>query len=316
MILKKKFKYDVSQGFVVDNFNDVRDYINEKVKIFKLYENWVSKDAILDLIKEINNMYDEDITNLDIDETNTHLILYSENYVKENLIQYYDYIYILGTIIYNVFDYDKNALALACDGENGPINMADMVAQGYSQLVLAKKENKNAYGASLIFATIIESELKRKFKYTILEELTNKVEQKIRNNEYTPSEDEKTLIKCLKDEEDAPKYDPIFAKGKGASGLFQFANVYDADSTVAKDQKELIENKTTLNKLLKYSMLESRVNQDFLKMMRLLFGTSNLNLRNDMAHGVLGYRNYYHISATSLLYFVSNIIINDYHLLP
>lgn len=85
--------------------------------------------------------------------------------------------------------------------------------------------------------------------------------------------------------------------------------------TANQDQKNILLNKTTLNQLLGYSFFANKVEPAFLAIMKLLFQTGNLNLRNDIAHGGFGYKNYYHTSATGLLYFMSTFVFNDEYLL-
>ena len=84
--------------------------------------------------------------------------------------------------------------------------------------------------------------------------------------------------------------------------------------TSNKDQENLLLNNTTLNQLLDYSIFSNKVEPTFLKIMKLLFQRKKLNLRNDIAHGAFGYKNYYHISATSVLYFMSTFVIKDEYL--
>ena len=312
MILQKNFKFTPNEGLTCENMDDVSSYIGEKIELFRDYGNYTSKQKKVELLEEILKMYNEDVLNTQIDMSAMTNVVYSDKADTRLMIQYYDMVWILGTIIYNVFDYGKNAVNYFEDGINGPIDMSEMLWQAYSQLHAVKMNGeKTAYGATLIFTTVLESELKRKFKESFIQEKLSEVDNVVNQGGYSLTEEEKELIKFLSHDADAKSYNGVYATTYAAYDLFKAVGVLD---TTNNDQKNLLLNKTTLNQLLGYTFFQSKVEPAFLETMKLLFQTNNLNLRNDIAHGGFGYKNYYHTATTSLLFFMATLVITDEYL--
>lgn len=313
MVLQKSFKCTPENGLICVNTDDVSNYIQNKVELFRNYENYTSKQKKIELLEEVLQMYNEDIQNPQIDMSEMSNIVYSDKVNIKQMIQYFDLVWILGSIAFNIFDYGNNALNHTEDGMNGPINMGEMVWQAYNQLHIAKiNGEKTAYGATLIFTTVLESELKKKFKILFIQDKLAEVENIVSQGTYSLSEDEKELIKYLRQDENAKEFNAVYATTQAAYELFKNVGVLE---TANQDQKNILLNKTTLNQLLGYSFFANKVEPAFLAIMKLLFQTGNLNLRNDIAHGGFGYKNYYHTSATGLLYFMSTFVFNDEYLL-
>lgn len=313
MVLQKSFKCTPENGLICVNTDDVSNYIQNKVELFRNYENYTSKQKKIELLEEVLQMYNEDIQNPQIDMSEMSNIVYSDKVNIKQMIQYFDLVWILGSIAFNIFDYGNNALNHTEDGMNGPINMGKMVWQAYNQLHIAKiNGEKTAYGATLIFTTVLESELKKKFKILFIQDKLAEVDNIVSQGTYSLSEDEKELIKYLRQDENAKEFNAVYATTQAAYELFKNVGVLE---TANQDQKNILLNKTTLNQLLGYSFFANKVEPAFLAIMKLLFQTGNLNLRNDIAHGGFGYKNYYHTSATGLLYFMSTFVFNDEYLL-
>ena len=313
MVLQKSFKCTPENGLICVNTDDVSNYIQNKVELFRNYENYTSKQKKIELLEEVLQMYNEDIQNPQIDMSEMSNIVYSDKVNIKQMIQYFDLVWILGSIAFNIFDYGNNALNHTEDGMNGPINMGAMVWQAYNQLHIAKiNGEKTAYGATLIFTTVLESELKKKFKILFIQDKLAEVDNIVSQGTYSLSEDEKELIKYLRQDENAKEFNAVYATTQAAYELFKNVGVLE---TANQDQKNILLNKTTLNQLLGYSFFANKVEPAFLAIMKLLFQTGNLNLRNDIAHGGFGYKNYYHTSATGLLYFMSTFVFNDEYLL-
>lgn len=313
MVLQKSFKCTPENGLICVNTDDVSNYIQNKVELFRNYENYTSKQKKIELLEEVLQMYNEDIQNPQIDMSEMSNIVYSDKVNIKQMIQYFDLVWILGSIAFNIFDYGNNALNHTEDGMNDPINMGEMVWQAYNQLHIAKiNGEKTAYGATLIFTTVLESELKKKFKILFIQDKLAEVDNIVSQGTYSLSEDEKELIKYLRQDENAKEFNAVYATTQAAYELFKNVGVLE---TANQDQKNILLNKTTLNQLLGYSFFANKVEPAFLAIMKLLFQTGNLNLRNDIAHGGFGYKNYYHTSATGLLYFMSTFVFNDEYLL-
>lgn len=315
MILEKHFSFEPVLGLKCTNIEDVQNYIEGKISEFRLYENYTSKQKRLGLLDEILNMYDEDIQNPDVDLSPMNGYLYYDKVNVERMLQYYDFIFIFGSIILNCFDFDKNAINHTEDGINGPIDMGKMFFEAYCELKnrrqaeVITKQSQHAFGATLMFATILESELKRKFKSLFISEKLADLYSIIAAGNFTPNADQIELIKCLQQDPNAKQYNAVYGTTQAAYDLFFSAGVCQSG-----EEKNLLLNKTTLNQLLGYSFFQTKVEDSFLKMMQNLFGTGNLNLRNDIAHGGFGYQNYYHLAATSVLFMMATIVIQDEYL--
>ena len=283
MVLQKSFKCTPENGLICVNTDDVSNYIQNKVELFRNYENYTSKQKKIELLEEVLQMYNEDIQNPQIDMSEMSNIVYSDKVNIKQMIQYFDLVWILGSIAFNIFDYGNNALNHTEDGMNGPINMGEMVWQAYNQLHIAKINGENtAYGATLIFTTVLESELKKKFKILFIQDKLAEVDNIVSQGTYSLSEDEKELIKYLRQDENAKEFNAVYATTQAAYELFKNVGVLE---TANQDQKNILLNKTTLNQLLGYSFFANKVEPAFLAIMKLLFQTGNLNLRNDIAHG-------------------------------
>lgn len=63
----------------------------------------------------------------------------------------------------------------------------------------------------MIFTTVLESELKRKFKDLFIQEKLNEVDNEVKQGRYTLSESEKDLMKFLRHEEDTKTYNSVYA---------------------------------------------------------------------------------------------------------
>ncbi len=107
MVLQKNFKFTPNEGLVCENMDDVSSYIGEKIELFRDYDNYTSKQKKIELLEEILKMYNEDILNPQIDMSAMTNVVYSDKADTRLMIQYYDIVWILGTIIFNVFDYGR-----------------------------------------------------------------------------------------------------------------------------------------------------------------------------------------------------------------
>lgn len=307
MILNKHFVFDQHKGLQCTNMDDVNTYVTEKINIFCDYNNYVDKSKKLNLLQEIIDMYNEDILNKDVDITGIQHVKYHDKIDQNQMYMYYDFIIILGSIICHVFDYDKNALKCVEDGVNGPIDMAKMVEMAYKEFHDAKVNNTVACGATLMFVTIFESELKRKFKTRFLHKKANEIERLISNGTITLTTEQRDLLDMIEDKPNHKTFNNVYATTQAAYELFNFSGVLDNPT----EQKSLLLNQTTLNQLLGYSFFRNEVEPAFLQVAEYLFKTTNLNLRNDMAHGGFGYKNYFHLSATGVLFFMCTFVFND-----
>ena len=307
MILEKFFCFTKDQGCIISNSADVETYIKEKVNHFKKHNNWASKKEHMDLYDEILNMINEDLQHPTIDTAPVSNIKFYDKYDTNELIIFYDLVYILGRIIYEAFDYGENALHHIENGRYGPINLGDMLECGYKEFVNTKRNKKSyvSYGSTLIFVIIIEAEIKSKIKNILLQELVKKT---IRNGINSFSAEELDLVNCLTQNKDDFNY--LYVTTQGADSLFEKYNIYDTQEK--NEQKKIILNNITLNQLIQSKIFNNLAEPTFFKIMKLLYGNADLKFRNDILHGLPSYKNYYSIYGTGLLYFIVTDILNDF----
>ena len=160
MFLVKKFKFTMERGLELVNKEELNSYIEEKIQHFSKYENYSSKEERLKLLDEIVQMCDYDKNNAIFDYTALPSFEGFNIADKEpHMIYYFNLAFILGGIFLNVFDKEKNRIARVEDGISGAINTRSMFLRAYDELIRCKNDNlKPAYGATLIFATLIEKE--------------------------------------------------------------------------------------------------------------------------------------------------------------
>ena len=310
MILKKSIIYNPKTGMAFKNTDEVEQYLKGKIDHFRKYENWVSKREIIELFREFLTMVDEDLQTIEIDCSGCQL-LYADKFDKKQVVLYFDIAYLLGTIAYHAFDYDKNALVYSSDGENGPIPVGRMLFNGYCDLRTVKANNDHfAFNPTLIFTTVLETEIKRKLKWKVIEDLLSIMDDGIENSTIVTTQDEDLLLDCLHAKR--TDFNAVYVRGEGADTLFSKYHVYD--SQYEKEQRNLIIGKMTLNQLLQSQIANNLFEDDFLQIMKYLFGVSNLNLRNNIVHGGFGYQNYHNPAVASVLYLLCTVVINDFHL--
>ena len=80
---------------------------------------------------------------------------------KIDSIYLYNYVLILGKVFYEVFDKKGNKAIDFTEGNLTPFNTSEMFGRAYSELGLLKQgKMNNAFGANLIFMTLLENHLK------------------------------------------------------------------------------------------------------------------------------------------------------------
>ncbi len=78
MVLQKSFRFTPNDGLICVNLNDVSSYIEEKMEMFRDYNNYTSKQKKIELLAEILKMYNEDIQNPQIDMSAMNNMVYSD----------------------------------------------------------------------------------------------------------------------------------------------------------------------------------------------------------------------------------------------
>lgn len=310
MILEKHFTFETT-GLQCTNQSDVESYIQDKVNHFSSYNNWSSKAERLALIKEINTMFDEDEDEhiIDIDLSGVSSILFYDKINKANVIMFYDYLYILGTISWAVFDRPGIRLVNAENGIHGAVNTADLFNRAYNEMVYSKINGASQYVAApvLILATLVESQSKLKFKEYYLQKKLDEVDLLIQAGTVNPSQDDTILIDCLRHRR--RDYNSVYVETDGVIELLSRFGV-----CIDSEAKKLLNNTITLNQLVQYAEFRNEVEPEFIIALERIFGTSNLNLRNDAAHGGYGYRNYFYAGVAGTLYYLLTMISENMHI--
>lgn len=309
MILEKHFSFDPVKGMVATNQPAIDTFIRGKVKYFSDCKKWLSKTERWALLDEINRMFDEDEQSIDVDLSKLAPTLYYDKIDKRNAIMYFDYLFILGVISWEVFDKPGNRLIDVQNGIHGAVSTADIMRVAYNDMIMHKSAGDIVFvpSATLILVTLVESQCKIKFKEFYTQNKLDELEAIINAGTYTPSAEDNTLIDCLRHKR--KDYNAVYVESMGAIELFQRAGI-----SIDTDGERLLENTLTLNQLVQYSEFRNVVEPAFLLALERIFGTKNLNLRNDAAHGGFGYRNYYFAAVVGTLYNLVTMISEDMHM--
>lgn len=293
-------------GIEIINQSECESYARAKISYYSNHAVWSSKDERLSLLKEINDMFDEDIINPDVDLSGATL-LYENETDKIDVIRYYDYLYILGSISLALCDSEASKASVFEVVPNAAVDSCRLFEIAYSD-ILSKWKNKkpNAPVAVLLLVTILESQLRMRFKEFSLQKMLDEVENKIRDGSFSPSSDDLVLMDCLRHRR--RDYERVYVESKAAIGLFKKAGI-----TLDECTKKLFENTITLNHLIQYQEFREAVDIRFLTAMREIFGTKKLNLRNDATHEGTGHRNYYSICVAGTLFYLVMMVMENMH---
>lgn len=313
----KKFEFKKEEGLVLINIVDKERYLNEKIDLFLKDGNYTSKEALLSLLKDILAMYEYDLEEATFDTKEVdHFRLFDIKDYKDRFIAYYDMVVMLGSIALHVFDAPPNRVVRVDDGINGPVSTEQMFNRAYQELILCKSYNIPPYGANLIFATLLEKDLKTVIKREYVKDWLKELQNKIKSGSITfLTEADKELFTYLLFEYEVETsrspivYDSVKATTEGLYDLLLKYNIINEDK--GKNKEKLVKNKYTLNQFLQ-SEFSSKIEPPYLKVIKILFGNDNLNLRNDLAHCNFGYFNYHTITVGSLLYLLFDMLSNKY----
>lgn len=308
----KNFIITPDNGLTLINTIDRDVYLREKVDYFSIYENYTSKVERLGLIQEILDMYNTDCTSATFDISPiAGFRLFDINDHRKIMLMYYDIIFILGTIFLNVFDLPRLRLDHVEDGLNGPVSTATMLLTAYNDLLNCKVTNKTPYGANLIFATILEKDMKSVVKIACAREWLIALNQAIQNGIVTLSPSEADLFAFLLYDYGLTTtpcniiFDSVIAT---TTAFYDLLIKYTIIRTTDKEAENLLLNKFTLNQFLNTTISQSKIEAPFIELVKLLFGSSNLNLRNNLAHCNFGYLNYHTICVAALLYSLISMV--------
>lgn len=320
MCFQKQLRFSSNKGLELLNVDDRDVYLRRKIEYFSDHSHYTNKEDLLSLFQEILNMSKNDKSNVNSIFDDTELRKFQGinlDKTKEKMIDAYNMI-LLGSIFLNVFDKPKNRLIEVQEGINGPISTSDMFSVAYKELVQKKHENKQAYGATLIFMTILENELKGRVKKLYSKEYLFNMQSKIIAGSISLTPEEEDLfnhlcfdLRITNQRKSNIEFNGVYASTEGLYGLLANHSIISGTN---RDIKNMILNKYTLNPFLNSSFLSAKADPRFIELMKLLFNTDKLDLRNNLAHNNFGHLNYFHINYTALLYGICHIILSDYFL--
>ena len=305
----KDFIFTKTEGIVLTNTSERDNYLREKVKHFSEYKNYSNKDELLNFFQEILVMNKHDISTALFDFSDfNNVVGFKLEDKKEQMIYFYNLVVILGTVYYNVFDKKGNRLVDLEEGSDLPFKTTDMFAAGYNEFLMAKQnKEKNAFGATLIFITLLERDLKMLIKLVYMVELLKELETKISqgNISLTTVDEDLYLYLRYQYEIDTIKYSKKEYESLYASSVLAY-NLFESNGIIATEKdffKGIFGIKSlTLNNLITSQKFKDKVDIRFWEIIDIMFAPNHLNLRNNLTHANTGFQNYYHINITALLY--------------
>lgn len=321
MFFNKKFKFDLVQGLTLVNTAELNTYINDKINHFSIYQNYSSKDEKLKFLGEIIDMCNYDISNATFDYSqlpNIHGSNIAD--MQSNMIYYYNLAVILGGVFLNVFDKKGNRIASVEDGISGPISTNSMFVQAYRQLIYSKNNGLSpAYGATLILATLFEKEIKEHTKRIYAKQYINSLKNEISVGNIALTSQENDLLDFLQYQYEMIShrttttcFDSVQATSNMLYSLLEKYNIISNDPNI----KKLLCDKFTLTPFIRSSLFKNIADDRFVEIVSILFDSSELNLRNNLAHCNFTYINYYSIYITALLYLLFTMVADESFLKP
>lgn len=314
----KKFTFTYSNGLTLTNREDTEKFIYEKAEHFKCYSNYSDKEELLNFFQEILNMIYHDDATAEFDFSDISGSV-GFPFAKDNMIRWYDIAHIMGSVFLRVFDAKENKLKTILDGIHGAISTSGMLSHAYNELVTHKINKMNygetvpAYGATLIFATLFESELKTHTRIYYTKKYLSQLKTKMDSSAITLTEDEFDLFKFLSfrfnmvDSASNKYYDAITA----LDSQYQLLVKYNIINASDREIKDILLGNATLNKFLNNNYFKDITDERFWNIVSILFNVDKLNLRNNLAHCNFERMNYYSLGVTALLYVMVCMVSNE-----
>lgn len=338
---KKHFKFEFTDrhnisapALTLINQQERESFIIERAKKFQNVSYYSDKENQLNLLKEITDMCDYDMKTATYDTSDINHWEGAENLANKNEIVYtYNLVAMLGALSYMILDKDGIRLNKIEASNPLPFSTAHMVKQAYTELLearsleyrirdglLPRNYPVTAYGATLIFSSIIEHELKLHTKIYYTRKFIKEIETKVSKDHIVLDEKEQHLINYNKKQRDlADSYNDPTTFDAHTATHERFYNLlvkYHLVKASDKDIKGIFEmGELTLNKLVQSKYFKRICDPRFQKTMNYVFGRNRLNLRNQLSHCSVKYFNYYNINVTALLYHLFFMISEEHFLL-
>lgn len=309
MSFDKSFRFTMREGLVLNNTSERDAFLKDKIQHFSKYKNYSNKEDQLKFLQEIIDMNNHDMATAKFDfQGFDNMVGFNLEQEKEIMIYFYNLVIMLGAVFFNVFDRKGNRLISLVEGQVLPYKTTDMFGEGYNQLVFVKQNDiQNAFGATLIFITLFEKDIKTYIKLVYIDELLNELENQIAQGNVSLSEDDEDLYFYLrfqyeKDTENKAQktYENRYTTTELAYKLFESNGIITDDKKFFKGIFEV--QRMTLNNLITEQKFKNKIDARFIEIIDILFSPQKLNLRNNLAHANNGFQNYFNINVTALLY--------------
>ena len=194
-----------------------------------------------------------------------------------------------------------------------------MFSTAFSELFsINQNDNANLYGATLIFVTLFEYELKERIRNYYTRTLLIELEKEIANGLILNSGIEKDLYNKLRYmnnlvDIDNTKYEYDITKAIGylAYELFNKYLPFTTDKEFNKKLFGIHAKPLTLNELIIHPKFISIVDPNFWEIINIMFKPAMMNLRNNITHGNRKYENHHHIYVTALIYGLYFIVVEE-----
>lgn len=175
MSFDKSFRFTMTEGLVLNNTSERDAFLKDKIQHFSKYKNYSNKEEQLKFLQEIIDMNNHDMATAKFDfQGFDNMVGFNLEQEKEMMIYFYNLVIMLGAVFFNVFDRKGNRLISLDEGQVLPYKTTDMFGEGYNQLVFVKQNDiQNAFGATLIFTTLFEKDIKTYIKLVYIDELLN-----------------------------------------------------------------------------------------------------------------------------------------------
>lgn len=317
-MFNKSFVLKLDTGLSLSNTKELERYIIDKIEHFSIYDNFSNKEELLNFFHEILDMIDNDLESATFDYTDISDSI-GFPYDEKMMIMWYDIIYVMGQIFLNVIDVGGNRLKEALEGQSGPISTSQMIMRAYNELIICKKAENSpaAYGATLIFATLFESQLKSHIEKYYSRKILSYLKDKFSTGEEILDVLDIDLYEFLmfqyglSNNTEVKLFDAITATKSMKYDLFCKYKVVDSSDT---QLCKILTEEITLNQLLRSKYFKEITDIRFQKLVNYLFDSRKLNLRNNLAHCNLSRMNYYSLGTTALLYMLVSMISKEYYL--
>lgn len=317
MYFVKNFSLTLDRGLQLKNISDLEAYITEKIDHFSKYENYSNKEERLMFIDEIIQMCAHDRNTATFDYSALPTIEGANmTELQVNMIDFFNIASVFGAVFLNVFDKGENRLSRIEDGISGPIQTNRMFLHAYNELVACKNNGcVPAYGATLILATLFEKDIKDHTKRIYAKKYLTALKAEIDSGIITLAPIENALFDFLQYQYDIitqrttnTQFDGVYSSTKMQYELYKKYGIVSSNNS---DIEKLLCNKLTLNQLIQSQLFKDIADERFVEFVSMLFGTTKLNLRNNMAHCNFTYGNYYSIYITVLLFVLFTMVADE-----